>query len=694
MKRSLFIAIVVLLMAALFVSCNAEKSMEDQLGMVSISGPSRALDSTSENTVSVAGLYWYYTAVKADASMFTTGATGTTKKAVKDGTGLVDASLGNFSTGAWTFCFYGYEAEYDSTNANQKPVFSQTGVSVTVTKNTNTSLELTLVKGEGYSKTAKFAIDGATWYYQFAGTGKALTLSVYDGNATTPLTTLTAETVDGAASFSTATATEFTLAEGEHTLRFEVTYDANANQLVGSTTYPIVVAGGYNYTISNLSASSAGIETIDENGAIVIAGQYDVETGAATASGRISAAASTGNEIVADIAPVSEASATVNPTTTVSFPAGALTEGSQYTLDIETTPFGTVPSTISIAEGEEFVAGFNLTLNNGEVKTFNGKAVTVVTYIAKGLDKTKLTVCYNGTGDQPELVDYDPATGELEFTTTHFSEFYVKSTETIVAKIGNNFYGSLVTAVAALEDGDTLVLLKDLDFSTEEYAGYFWDSPLEIAKDDIVFDLNGHTISKMGNAAIRFGHILAKDGRIANATIKNGTLSVGQTDGVTRSYALCIAGTDGAKIENITTLGGINVFTGSKNVEIINCNVTGTKYYTVCVQSGSDVTIKGTTYTKNTDSTVANKSMFWVQGASSDSDMVTTENPSGDFGASSITLESGTFTVDTANGGAFYLTSGLKPIVKGGSFNIDPTAYLANGFSATEDNGTWTVSAN
>ena len=48
MKRSLFIAIVVLLMAALFVSCNADKAVEDQLFEVTIYGGARALQATAE----------------------------------------------------------------------------------------------------------------------------------------------------------------------------------------------------------------------------------------------------------------------------------------------------------------------------------------------------------------------------------------------------------------------------------------------------------------------------------------------------------------------------------------------------------------------------------------------------------------------------------------------------------------------
>ena len=196
----------------------------------------------------------------------------------------------------------------------------------------------------------------------------------------------------------------------------------------------------------------------------------------------------------------------------------------------------------------------------------------------------------------------------------------------------------------------------------------------------------------MGNTALVFGNILAADGRIENVTIQNGTLLAGKTNDVTNSYVLGIAGVDGATVKNVTTNGGINVYTESKDVVIDSCDVTGTKYYTVCAQCGSDVTIKGTTYTKNTDNTVANKSMFWIDKAGKDSDVATPANPTGVYAASSITIESGNFTVDFSNGGAFYLSSGLAPVVKGGTFNFDPTAYVADGYEAVDNgDGTWTV---
>ena len=142
--------------------------------------------------------------------------------------------------------------------------------------------------------------------------------------------------------------------------------------------------------------------------------------------------------------------------------------------------------------------------------------------------------------------------------------------------------------------------------------------------------------------------------------------------------------------DKITTIGGINVYTGSTNVVIEDCTVQGTKYYAVCAQSGSDVTIKNSVVGKNTDSSVATKIMFWTQAADKDSDMATVENPTGAFGASSITLESGTYTKNAD--GVFY--SGVKPVVIGGTFNFDPSACVdTQSYDVIENAGVWTVSA-
>ena len=245
-----------------------------------------------------------------------------------------------------------------------------------------------------------------------------------------------------------------------------------------------------------------------------------------------------------------------------------------------------------------------------------------------------------------------------------------------VAKIGTTEYATLADAIAAANASGncTITILQDVDFSSEDLVGYKWAdgtfNPLRISETGVTLDLNEHKFYNMGNCAIEFGSIFSRDGTIASAAITNGTLEAGKTDGATNSYVLLLGGVDNVTISNITTNGGINACAGT-NATISDCVVNGTKYYTVCAQTGSHVAINGTTFTKNTeamDNTVKTDAMFWVQGADTDEDCITDGNPTGAFGASSITLF-------------------------GGTYSADPTAYVADGYEVTDNNdGTWTVS--
>lgn len=96
-------------------------------------------------------------------------------------------------------------------------------------------------------------------------------------------------------------------------------------------------------------------------------------------------------------------------------------------------------------------------------------------------------------------------------------------------------------------------------------------------------NLNNHTI-KTDNMAVVF------EGN--NFTIKNGIF-----DAKGQSYSMFIGdegGTNNAIIENITGIGGFNIY-NSNNVVIRNCNVTGKKYYTIwCDQGGQAIVESGT----------------------------------------------------------------------------------------------------
>ena len=347
-------------------------------------------------------------------------------------------------------------------------------------------------------------------------------------------------------------------------------------------------------------------------------------------------------------------------------------------------------------------SGGKVVINDG---TFNNdiffSSYTSKSYYDNSRDAVKSITINGGTflgnfvnPDKGELVikggtfTVDPTAYVAEgYKVTEAGGVYTVSEVNYVAQIGETQYETLAAAINVANadtssNAITIKLLADLDFSDDEYKAYKWSgsnvNPLAITRSNVTLDLNGKTISNMGNCALGVGSIYAKDGTITNVTIKNGTLLAGKTDNVTNSYVLLIGGTNNCLIDSVTTLGGVNNCNNS-NVVIKDSTIRGTKYYTVCAQTGANVTIRGTSYTKNTDQTVQTKAMFWVQGAGTDEDLITSSNPTGAFNASIITIESGYFNVDS--NGAFYLGGGLAPTLTGGYYNIDPAAYVADGYA-------------
>ena len=500
MKRSLFITIAVLIVMALFVGCKAEIADRDELGTVSITEASRSLDSSAVLTVDAEDLCWFYTAVKADNSIFVTGATGTTKTPVKTGAvaGLAGANLGKFSTGAWTFCFYGYYA----TNVNNgviaegaKPVYYQEGMAVTVSKNVSAYLTVTLTQGEGMAK-PKVAISGATWAYLLAGEGKALTLKVYDGefdatnNDENLLVGPIAATTDanGTATFSTAA--DFELTAGDHTLYFYVYYPANENQLVGQTPLQLSAKAGLKYTITDLQGTASGIEVLNEEGAIYISGSYNPDAQTSTATGTITVSPTVETVVQAGVAPVE------TKQTTVTFPAGSFETAGDQVLTIAVADTAAAAETNFVVTNVDTtgapIAVLSFSLSNAPA-TFGDEAVEVETFIQPGLDADSIKVIYNGTtGAQPTDVAYDSQTGRLTFKTTHFSDYVIVYTKA-VARIGSTLYESLPEAcVAALgTEGNTVITLL-CDASGDGFSGD--NAPL----GSYTIDFAGHTYNVTG----------------------------------------------------------------------------------------------------------------------------------------------------------------------------------------------------
>ena len=493
MKRSLFIAIVVLLMAALFVSCNADKAVEDQLFEVTIDGGARTLQVSGTSTApEVEQLFWYYSAHKV-SGLFRTGETSW--KAVQSTAGISGASLGSFSKGDWTFCFYGFTEPQDATEENPLTNPKATAVYYQEALGQNISqavvLNITLTKGTLAEATIGFVADGITWTYAKAGAGLNLEMEILDGNTlinfgteTNPITRLAGTDVEGSAgSYVFKLNDSLALDAGPHDFKVKVYYiEGTTEELVGETPITITAIDGMQYLVSG------SVDLTDE--------LKDVSIGGAdapvTAVAPVVIQSNTKTDVVTDNTPAG----TTGSKTTVSFPDGALSADTSLT--VETSSYEAVSTKgFAVTAGETAVAAINLSLADNTT-SFNGKAVTITTFIEKNL--TNVAVHYNGTGDAPSLVKYEASTGELVFTTTHFSEYYVTSKS--IAMIGDKAYPTLNSALAAVQDGNTITLLQD---------AYIW-TVLGYGKD-IIIDMGGNTLS--GGFDVYDGEVTLKNGTYA-----------------------------------------------------------------------------------------------------------------------------------------------------------------------------------
>lgn len=216
------------------------------------------------------------------------------------------------------------------------------------------------------------------------------------------------------------------------------------------------------------------------------------------------------------------------------------------------------------------------------------------------------------------------------------------------AKIGDIEYATLEEAVNAADEGDTISILQDLDMT---------DRSLEVLvfPNNATLDLNGYTITTKNYTVIYTG---------IDLTIKNGTFS---TDG---SYALFIGDendTDNVLVENINTIGGINVY-NAINVVLKNVTSVGHNYYAVWADEHAQITIESGNY-----STEGN----YVLGISKEE-------------TSYIYVNGGNFTTTSDN---LVLGNGYKaPVIYGGTFDTDPRAYVASGPKVKQDStGLYTV---
>ena len=139
-------------------------------------------------------------------------------------------------------------------------------------------------------------------------------------------------------------------------------------------------------------------------------------------------------------------------------------------------------------------------------------------------------------------------------------------------------------------------------------------------------------------------------------------------------YALEINGEHNVEINDANlTRAGIFAGTGADvvfNSGVINHKPERTSRYIFCARNaGTTITIKDGTFKNDR----AKNSFFWADG-----DAV-------------IYVEGGNFT-GVASNNKVYTSNGGQVIITGGTFNFDPTAWVAEGYTATKSGSTWSVS--
>lgn len=228
-----------------------------------------------------------------------------------------------------------------------------------------------------------------------------------------------------------------------------------------------------------------------------------------------------------------------------------------------------------------------------------------------------------------------------------------------------------VLASGAVEAGDTLKVVEDIDYSAVTAAnGHMLNLP-----NDSTLDLNGNTLRVQKLS-------LAYQGN--DITIKNGNIVANPET----SYGLFLwddnHATHGATVENITVDGGICLF-NAYDVVLKNVNATGHAYYVVYGNVKTTITIESGTYTA-----VPNNTALFGYAKYDDTELDENGNPETNP-ADGFKITGGTFYTNKKP--LFHQAADHQNgIIYGGTFDCDVTAYLAPGKTCTPNgSGMWVV---
>lgn len=503
MKKLSCILLAVMLITALFVSCKAEVIDDSNLVSVHFTTDDNAKGlNWSRPAFDSSNYYWTYYAKKVGGGPATGEGNG------KIGNDLAK-EIGPFSQGAWEFTLYGYSDESKSTL-----VYEGTGSGV-LSRDKNNSVKVAVEARKVGKGTIHVSSD--------------IVLKDSKGDSYVPTGIIVkqvgSETADDEIGFDSDKGNDIEKESGYYAVTIKMVATVNGKEITYSsnTIYVNVYAGQTTTIGGTLDESTTSTKFEAEDGTI----SKEVED-TINENGSVS--------LSVDIAPNSDE----NSTTTVEFSEGALQGGKSAKLSVVAYPASVVSKTFGVSQGDAApISGidFKLTVGGSEVNLFNGQTATITTFVAKNLtenainsqieaENAGLKVIYNGSGDQPTIVSYNPENGKLVFTTTHFSQYYVASTRIVAVNENTNVaFGSLKDAVAAAESGDTITLLCD---ASGDGIGLYSNPKIGQTKTkDIIIDFNGFTYTINGELQGSTGYVsqafhLEKD---CTVVLKNGKLT-------------------------------------------------------------------------------------------------------------------------------------------------------------------------
>lgn len=403
-------------------------------------------------------------------------------------------------------------------------------------------------------------------------------------------------------------------------------------------------------------------------------------------------------------------------------PAGSIDSATSLTLKVE--PKTAVDSSVNIAVGAgQTTQPYEISLvdeSNRPVTAATGTDFTVKLYVGKGLNNVKV---YHNSAEIN--ADYNNSNGYVTFKTRSFSPFTVVF-KTPDAIVGDTYYYTLAEAVAAAENGATITLVRDVAADV-----------VIPADKTITLDLGGHKLTNVKEHTI----------------VNNGTLTItgtGTVDNVTHARAALVnygtATLNGGNFtrskenaeNNKDDSGGNSYYTilNDKGATMnINEGVTVSNvgHYSSMIRNGGDekttavstMTINGGTFSggintvKNAENGVltikggdfSNTSQFvimnWneatISGGTFEANasaeaVLFTSAWQGNSVVGELTIKDGTYVcakdqeliIDYFNykGQRYQGTA----VISGGTFSSQPdNKYIAEGCTATESEGVWTV---